>query len=61
MNRAQGPDRVLDLAAERLRAPDADLENALPMTERTQIAAGYKATAGFDPAILNARASLSPN
>ncbi len=60
MNRAQGPDRVLDLAAERLHTPGGELATALPMAERAEIAAGYKATAGFDPAILNARASLNP-
>ena len=60
MNRAQGPDRVLDLAAERLRTPGAALATALPMAERAEIAAGYKATAGFDPAVLNARPSLDP-
>lgn len=58
-NRAQGPDKVLDLARE--RAPDlsVELDAALPMAERAQIAADYKRLAGFDPAILNARASWS--
>lgn len=58
MNRQQGPDRVLDLARERLCAGGA-LADVLPMDERRAIAQGYKQTAGFDPAVLNERASLS--
>ena len=58
MNRQQGPDRVLDLARERL-AGGGSLADVLPMDERRAIAQGYKQTAGFDPAVLNERASLS--
>lgn len=58
MNRAQGPDLVLDLAAER-RSAAPNLETVLPMAERAEIAARYKQTAGFDPVSLNARASYS--
>jgi hypothetical protein len=59
MNRQQGPDRVLDLARDRLAAGGA-LADVLPMDERRAIARSYKQTAGFDPAVLNERASLSP-
>lgn len=59
MNRQQGPDRVLDLARERLAAGGA-LADVLPMDERRAIAQGYKQTAGFDPAVLNERVSFSP-
>ncbi len=59
MNRQQGPDRVLDLARDRL-ANGGALAEVLPVDERRAIAAGYKQTAGFDPATLNRRASLSP-
>lgn len=58
MNRQQGPDRVLDLAAERL-ASGRDLNEVLPMAERAEIALSYKKTAGFDPAVLNARSSFT--
>jgi 2-polyprenyl-6-methoxyphenol hydroxylase-like FAD-dependent oxidoreductase len=60
MNRANGPDQVIELANQ--RAPDRhdDLEALLPMTERKQIADGYKKIAGFDPATLNARPSFDP-
>jgi 2-polyprenyl-6-methoxyphenol hydroxylase-like FAD-dependent oxidoreductase len=59
MNRQQGPDRVLDLARERL-AGGGNLADVLPMAERSSIADSYKRAAGFDPAILNGRASLAP-
>jgi 2-polyprenyl-6-methoxyphenol hydroxylase-like FAD-dependent oxidoreductase len=59
--RAQGPDRVLDLAEE--RAPggfgSTGREAVLPRAELEEIARGYKRAAGFDPVALNARASLS--
>lgn len=54
MNRRQGPDRVLDLAAERLKGGLGTLAERLPVTEREEIALSYKKTAGFDPATLNA-------
>ena len=59
MNRQQGPDRVLDLAAERLAGGSGTLTELLPMTEREEIAQSYKNTAGFDPAVLNASKSYS--
>lgn len=59
MNRQQGPDRVLDLAAERLEGAAGRLEDLLPIAEREAIARSYKQTAGFDPAVLNASPDLS--
>ena len=59
MNRQQGPDKVLDLASERLSAGNGGLEDVLPMTERAAIADSYKQVAGFSPATLNQRASYS--
>lgn len=59
MNRQQGPDRVLDLARDRLASGGA-FADVLPDDERRAIAASYKQTAGFDPDTLNRRASLSP-
>jgi 5-methylphenazine-1-carboxylate 1-monooxygenase len=60
-NRAHGPDRVLEVARE--RAPDAtiDLDAVFPIVERAEIARGYKALAGFDPAQLAARRSYRPH
>ena len=59
MNRAQGPDKVMDLAQARAPEPDDDLDARLPMAERAEIAAEYKRVAGFDPAALNAKPSYS--
>ncbi|MBR0682450.1 flavin-dependent oxidoreductase [Roseomonas eburnea] len=58
--RGDGPDMVLDIAE--ARAPDgfADIEAVMPLAERAEIAAHYKRLAGFEPAMLNARPSLSP-
>ena len=60
MNRANGPDQVIELANQRAPGRDDDLESLLPMAERKAIADGYKKIAGFDPAALNARPSLDP-
>ena len=59
MNRAQGPDKVMDLAEERAPTKAHDLDAVLPHSERADIAAGYKKAAGFAPASLNARHSYS--
>jgi hypothetical protein len=60
MNRAHGPDQVLELAESRAPGPEDDLDARLPFDERKAIADSYKRVAGFDPATLNARASLDP-
>ena len=59
MNRQQGPDRILDLAAERLGNGSGTLKDLLPMAEREAVALSYKQTAGFDPATINSRDSFS--
>ncbi|MER6174741.1 flavin-dependent oxidoreductase [Streptosporangium sp. NPDC001681] len=58
-NRQMGPEVVMRLAHE--RAPDGfdDIERVVPLAERTEIAASYKRTAGFDPVSLNERPSWS--
>lgn len=60
-NRGAGPDVVLDMAER--RAPSgfgaAGREAFLPQAELQAIADGYKRTAGFEPAVLNARPSYS--
>ncbi len=60
MNRAQGPDKVMDIAEERAPEPGDDLDARFPMSERAAIAAAYKKVAGFDPAVLNAKPSYTP-
>ncbi len=59
LNRAEGPDAVLQMVEE--RAPDGfvDLEQVMPLREREEVAARYKQTAGFDRETLNKKASLS--
>ena len=60
MNRANGPDQVLELAEQRAPNQQDDLDTLLPMSERSQIAADYKKVAGFDPTGLNNRMSFDP-
>jgi 2-polyprenyl-6-methoxyphenol hydroxylase-like FAD-dependent oxidoreductase len=54
-NREHGPERVMLLAEE--RAPDGfeRIEDVIPRAELEQIAASYKATAGFTPEEVNRR------
>jgi 5-methylphenazine-1-carboxylate 1-monooxygenase len=59
MNRKQGPDQVLDLAAERLEGATGALDVLLPIAEREAIARSYKTTAGFDPQLFNTSPSFS--
>ncbi|MEL6643676.1 MAG: flavin-dependent oxidoreductase [Pseudomonadota bacterium] len=57
-NRGDGPDKILDIVAD--RAPDgfADIEDVMTRTERQTFADGYKQVAGMDIAALNARPPL---
>jgi len=59
MTRQTGPERVMLLARERAPQGFADVHDVIPQAELEEIAAAYKRTAGFDPAVLNERASLS--
>lgn len=59
MNRQQGPDKVLDLAKQRLEHQAGSLDEMLPMAERANIAQSYKQTAGFNPREINNRASYA--
>jgi 2-polyprenyl-6-methoxyphenol hydroxylase-like FAD-dependent oxidoreductase len=59
LNRANGPDQVMELAERRAPTAEHDLEALLPSHERQAIADAYKQVAGFDPATLNARSSYS--
>jgi 2-polyprenyl-6-methoxyphenol hydroxylase-like FAD-dependent oxidoreductase len=58
-NREIGPEKCMELVEQ--RAPDGfrDLDDVISRAELEHIAASYKRTAGFDPDILNNRASLS--
>jgi 2-polyprenyl-6-methoxyphenol hydroxylase-like FAD-dependent oxidoreductase len=59
-NRADGPDRILDIVEE--RAPDgfASIDDVLTHEERAGAAAGYKQLAGFSVEALNARPPIVP-
>ncbi len=54
MNRAHGPDQVMELAEQRAPRPGDDLDALLPVAERQAIADGYKRIAGFDAAMMSA-------
>ena len=58
--RGDGPDVVLDIAHARAPGGFDDIETVMPMSERSEIATRYKRLAGFEPATLKARPSLSP-
>jgi 2-polyprenyl-6-methoxyphenol hydroxylase-like FAD-dependent oxidoreductase len=55
MNRAHGPDQVMELAEQRAPDPCDDLDALVPMAERQSIADAYKRIAGFDPGAMTAR------
>ncbi|WP_029057657.1 flavin-dependent oxidoreductase [Stappia stellulata] len=59
-NRADGPDRILDIVE--ARAPDgfARIDDVLTHEERVGAAAGYKQVAGFSVEALNARPPIVP-
>ena len=58
-NRQVGPEQCMEIVEQ--RAPDGftDLDAIISREELEAISASYKKTAGFDPATLNARSSLS--
>ena len=57
-NRKAGPERCMEIVAE--RAPDGfdDLHQVIGRDELEEIVTAYRRTAGFDPAVLNERPSL---
>lgn len=57
--RQTGPERVMLLARERAPEGFTHIHDVIPADELAEIAASYKRAAGFDPAGLNTRASLS--
>lgn len=59
-NRGDGPDKVLDIVAERAPSGFADISDVLSETELADTAAGYKKLAGMDVSTLNSRPSFIP-
>lgn len=59
-NRRQGPEQVMVLAHQRAPGGFAHIHDVVSPEELTDIATGYKKAAGFDPAALTARSSLTP-
>ena len=60
MNRANGPEQVMQTAHERAPKGFAHVHEAIARDELETIAANYKKAAGFDCEALNARPSLEP-
>lgn len=58
-NRKAGPERILDLAADRAPGRFTRLSDVISNAELDAIVADYRRTAGFEPAALNARPSLA--
>ncbi len=56
--RGDGPDRVLDIAAERAPEGFADIEAVMPFAERQALADRFKAVAGMGIAELNASPAI---
>ena len=46
-NRASGPERVLDIAASRIKGPDDRIEDLITSAELEEVAAQYRQVAGF--------------
>ncbi len=59
-NRGDGPDKVLDVVAQRAPNGFAQIEDVLTKDELENTAASYKKTAGMDIDGLNNRSSIIP-
>ena len=59
-NRELGPERVLSLAYERAPGGFDDIHDVVGQSELEAISSQYKQAAGFDPTLLNDRASYTP-
>jgi 2-polyprenyl-6-methoxyphenol hydroxylase-like FAD-dependent oxidoreductase len=60
VNRSMGPERVMQMARERAPEGFVDINDVIDHAELAEIAAAYKRVAGFDPVVLNERASWTP-
>ena len=58
-NRGVGPEKCMELVEERAPEGFTNLNDVISQEELETISRGYKQTAGFDPAVLNARPSFS--
>jgi hypothetical protein len=58
-NRNFGPAIVMELAEQRAPHGFDKIDDVIPRRELEDISRGYKVEAGFDPAILNRRTSLT--
>lgn len=61
VNRAMGPERVMQLVRERAPLGFTDIHDVIDQAELEETAASYKRVAGFDPAVLNERPSWTPD
>jgi 2-polyprenyl-6-methoxyphenol hydroxylase-like FAD-dependent oxidoreductase len=59
VNRAMGPERVMQLARERAPEGFDDIEQVIPRSELEEIASNYKRVAGFEPSVLNSQPTWS--
>ena len=60
-NRKAGPERCMEIVAERAPNGFDDLHQVIGRDELEEIVTAYRRTAGFDPAVLNERPSLGIN
>ncbi len=58
-NRHAGPEQCMEIVAERAPNGFTSLDDVITVRELEAIAARYRSVAGFDPAVLNERASWS--
>jgi 2-polyprenyl-6-methoxyphenol hydroxylase-like FAD-dependent oxidoreductase len=59
LNRAMGPERVLQMVRERSPEGFEDIHDVISQAELEEVASNYKRVAGFDPSILNNQPSWS--
>lgn len=58
-NRKAGPERCMEIVADRAPNGFENLDDVIGRAELEEIVTAYRRTAGFDPAVLNERPSLS--
>ena len=60
VNRAMGPERVMQMIRERAPEGFANIDDVIPRAELEDVAASYKRVAGFEPSVLNEQRSWTP-
>jgi len=60
VNRAMGPERVMQMIRERAPEGFANINDVIPRAELEEVAASYKRVAGFEPSVLNEQRSWTP-